>query len=61
MDAEYVESQIKELRLKILDYTKKGQAKIKEINRLQEDLSKTTALIIKYKNQVEVLEKVLEN
>ena len=61
MNPEYVEKQIKELKEKISDYTKKGQKKIQEINRLQEDLNKTTALIIKYKNQVEVLEQVLDN
>ena len=61
MDPEYVEKEIKELRLKISDYKKKGQKKIQDIQRLQKDLNETTALILKYQAQIEALEKVLDN
>lgn len=61
MDAEYVEKEIKDLRIKISDYKKKGQKKIEDINRLQKDLNEVTALILKYQAQIEALEKVLNN
>ena len=61
MDAEYVEKEIKDLKLKISDYKRKGEKKIEEINRLQKDLNETTNLIVKYTNQIEALEKVLNN
>ena len=61
MDAEYVEKEIKDLKLKISDYKRKGEKKIGEINRLQKDLNETTNLIVKYTDQIEALEKVLNN
>ena len=61
MDAESVEKEIKEIKLKILEKRKKGQKRVEEFQRLQKELNEGAALIIKWENQVEVLQKVLDN
>lgn len=61
MDAESVEKEIKEIRLKILEKRKRGQKRLEEYNRLGEELKKGALLIMKWESQVEALQKVLNN
>ncbi|KKK68433.1 hypothetical protein LCGC14_2944120 [marine sediment metagenome] len=61
MDAESVEKEIKEIRLKISEKKRRGQKRLQEYQRLQKELQEGAALIMKWENQVEALQKVLNN
>ncbi len=61
MDAESVEKEIKEIKLKIADKKKKGQRRLEEYQRLQKELNEGAGLIIRWESQVEALQKVLDN
>lgn len=61
MDAEYVEKEIKDIRLKIIEKKKRGKKRLEEYQRLQKELNEGAALIIKWESQIEVLQKVLNN
>lgn len=61
MNPESIEKEIKEIKLKILEKRKKGQRRLEEFQRLQKELNEGAALIIKWENQVEVLQKVLDS
>ena len=53
MDAESVEKEIKELKLKILKNKERGQKKWVEYQRLQKDLQDSAALVLRWESQIE--------
>lgn len=59
MNAENIEKEIKELRQKISEKVKKGQKKIQDYKKLEQELNEGAALITRWKSQIEVLQKVL--
>ncbi|MCP6727467.1 MAG: hypothetical protein KJI69_05660 [Patescibacteria group bacterium] len=61
MDAESVEKEIKEIRLKISENKRRGQKKLMEYQRLQKELQESAALILRWESQVEALQKVLNS
>lgn len=61
MDAEYIEKEIKEIRLKILEKKKRGQKRLEEFQRIQKELNDGATKIMKWEAQVEALQKVLNN
>lgn len=61
MDAESVEKEIKEIRLKISENKRRGQKKMMEYQRLQKELQESAALILRWESQVEALQKVLNS
>ena len=61
MDAESVEKEIKELRLKISENKRRGHKKLIEYQRLQKELQESVALVLRWENQIEALQKILNN
>ena len=61
MNAESLEKEIKEIKLKISEKKIRGQRRLEEYQRLQKELNEGAALIIKWENQIEALQKVLDS
>ena len=61
MDAESVEKEIKELRLKISENKRRGQKKLQEYQKLAKDLNDSATLVVRWESQIEALQKVLNS
>ena len=61
MDAESVEKEIKEIKLKISENKRRGQKKLQDYQKLGKELNDSAALIVRWEGQIEALQKVLNS
>ncbi len=59
MDPEIIEKKIKELEYKITEEIRKGQLKIRTINRLQKETTEGAQKIMNWKTKIEAFREVL--